>query len=177
MSNLDLLRELVRVCSAASHPDARATLAAAGVPLDCGSVWGFDHVETIGAHHYQPDPAGAPAVIVPHFDSHKLVDLVAVGLRSRSCRTLTGTCTVLGSDHLDEARWRDEPARFYADPIAWFASGRDGAVVIDWQAARYELADLPGIACNDEGTARRIDEALRQPMPLPPIYVREACHA
>lgn len=177
MTSGDLREELIRVCLNARHPEARSVLANAGVPLDCGQAWGFDYVETIGSHHYQPDPAGAPAVIVPHFDGRKLVDLVAVGLRSRSCRTLRGVCTVLGSDHLDRARWGDQPARFYADPIAWFANGRDGAVVVDWRAARIQLADLPGIACDDEATARRIDDALRVPVDLPPIFVREACHA
>lgn len=176
MTSLDLLRELVRVWLNARHPEARSVLADAGVPLDCGQAWGFDCVET-DAYHYRHDPGGVPAVIVPHFEDRRLVDLVAVGLRQRSSRTLLGVCTILGSDHLDSARHRDRPARLYADPIDWYANRRDGAVVVDWRAARIKLSDLPGIACDEEATARRIDEALRVPMNLPPIFVREARHA
>lgn len=176
MTSIDLLSELLKVTTQARQPAARAELAHAAVPLDCGAAWGFDHVE-IDAHHYQPAPCGTPAVIFPHFEGGRLLDLVAVGLRSRSSRTLLGICTVLGSDHLDRARERAEPVRFHADPIAWYANRRDGAVVIDWRAARHELRDLPGIACDDEMTARRIDRALREPVDLPPIYVREAPHA
>jgi len=176
MSRTDLLRELLRVTTSAREPAAREALAEAGVPLDCGSAWGFDYVE-IDAYHYQPVPTGAPAVIVPHFEGGRLLDLVAVGLRSRSSRTLLGVCQVLGSDYLDHAREHHEPARFYSDPIDWYANGRAGAVIIDWRAMRHELRDLPGIASDDYATARWIDHALREPVSMPPIFVREACHA
>lgn len=176
MSRTELLRELVRVTTQAREPTARQTLVDAGIPLDCGSAWGFDHVE-IDVHHYYSAPSGLPAVIVPHFESGELVDLVAVGPRSRSCRTLLGVCTVLGSDSIERAKTHDEYLRLYADPIEWYAAGRVGAVIVDWRIAKYELRGLPGIACDDALTARRIERALRDPVDVPPIYVREACHA
>jgi hypothetical protein len=67
--------------------------------------------------------------------------------------------------------------RLFQDPIEWLTAGQCGAVVIDWRAARYELRDVPGIVCETELLAKRVDRALRQPSRLPQLFVREAHRA
>ena len=171
-----LLRELHAAHRKACRPEIRAALAACGLPVGEGPLWGVDFVE-VTPHDYQPNPDGAASVIVPWFEDGVLLDLVACSLASRACRSRTGLCVVLGGEWLDHARAYQVPARLLADPIEWLRNGRRGCVPIDWRSAAHELADLPGIAASSPALARRLDAALRQPPRIPPIYVPEDRHA
>ncbi|MFO1080571.1 MAG: hypothetical protein U1E23_08100 [Reyranellaceae bacterium] len=171
-----LLRELVRAHRNARRPDVRAALAACGLPLGQGPLWGVDFVE-VTAHDYQPAPGGASAVIVPWFEDGELLDLVACSLATRACRTRTGLCVALGGEWLDHARQHRMPARLLADPIEWLRNGRRGCVPIDWRAAAYGLSDLPGIAASSPALARRVIDTLSRPLPVPPLFVPETRHA
>jgi hypothetical protein len=152
-------------------------LKACGLPIDGPTIFGAALVEIIGAHNYAPADGGKPAIIVPLFEDGRLLDLVATGLGTRSARTRRGIATVLGREWLDHAKQTETAARLFSDPIGWLRNGRRGAVVIDWRAARYELGDLPGIVCENELLAKRVDRALREPSRLPQLFVREAHRA
>jgi hypothetical protein len=171
-----LLRELLAAHRTARSPELAAALQACGLQISTGPVWGVSFVE-IDAHHYAPADGGKPAIIVPLFDDGVLLDLIATGLETRSTRTRAGIATVLGPEWLDRARDTDTAARLFGDPIEWLRNGCRGAVVVDWRAARFELADVPGIACESEFLAEQVKRAMRQPTHLPKLFVREAHRA
>jgi hypothetical protein len=102
---------------------------------------------------------------------------VATGLGTRSTRTRRGVATVLGREWLDHAKETETAGRLFGDPIEWLRNGCRGAVVVDWRVARYELGDLPGIACEGELLAKRVEKALKQPVHVPQLFVREARRA
>jgi len=167
-----LLLELFAARRRLDDPELAATMGACGLQTDRGPLWGVDFV-TVDQHHYEPAPDGRPAVIVPCFDGGELVDLVAVGLRARTCRTRTGVCTVLGRDAIDDAKDCGGAVEILTDPIAWLQNGRRGACVVDWRAARHELADVPSIECTSQALADRIDRAMRKPVDVPQIVVSD----
>jgi hypothetical protein len=171
-----LLRELLTAHRMARLPDLASALEACALPIDTGPTWGAAFVE-IDAHNYAPAAGGKPAIITPLFDDGTLIDLVATGLETRSTRTRVGIATVLGFEWIDHARETATAVRLFADPIEWLRNGRRGAVIVDWRAARFVLADVPGIACESEFLAKQVDRAMRQPTHLPKLFVREADRA
>lgn len=171
-----LFRELLAAHRTARLPELAGALQACGLPINGASTWGVAFVD-IDEHHYAPVDGGKPAIIAPFFVDGELLDLVATGIATRSTRTRHGNATVLGRAWLDHARDTETAARLFADPIDWLRNGCRGAVVVDWRAARYELADLPGIACEGELLAKRVERALKQPAHLPQLFVREARRA
>ena len=136
------MRELIQAHQRARQADLSEALAACGLQHHGGPLWGVAFVE-IDANHYAPAPGGRPALIVPHFDGNALLDLVACGLQTRTCRTREGICTALGLDHIEHAKETGTAVRLFADPIDWLRNGRRGAVIVDWRAARFMLADVP----------------------------------
>jgi len=167
-----LLLELLAARRRLDDPELAATMSACGLHTDRGPIFGVEFI-AYDAHHWMPEPGGKPAIIVPHFENGHLLDLVAVGLRSRACRTRCGACTVLGGEWLDHARDYDEPVFIYPDPLAWLVAGRRGAVIVDWRAARHVLADVPAVECADQALAGRIDRAMRLPVHVPQIVVSD----
>ncbi|MPZ34874.1 MAG: hypothetical protein GEV13_28475 [Rhodospirillales bacterium] len=165
--------ELVEAHRKARREDLAGALDACGLRQDGGPIFGVEFV-AYDAHHWAPEPGGKPAIIVPHFEDGRLLDLVAVAPRSRACRTREGVCTVLGREWLDRGRDYDEAVRIYPDPLAWLLDGRRGAVIVDWRAARFDLADVPELVCTDKALAARIDKAMRQPVQMPRLVVGHA---
>ena len=155
---------------ARSRPDLAVALKAYGLPDD---GYGLQFVE-IDAGNYAPYQAGEAAIIVPLFVDGELHDLIATGLSTRQTRTRQGVATVLGREWIEGAQIHETAVRLFQDPIEWLGHGQCGAVLIDWRAARYELAELPGIVCETELLAKRVDRELRQPSRLPQLFVREA---
>ena len=168
-----LLLELVEAHRKARREDIAVQLDACGLHQHGGPIVGVEYVAS-DDRHWSPEPTGKPAIIVPYFEDGRLLDLVAVGLRSRACRTRAGVCTVLGGEWLDHAREHDTAARIYPDPLAWLLNGRRGAVIVDWRSARYALADVPALDCADQALANRIDKAMRQPVQMPRLIVGQA---
>jgi hypothetical protein len=169
-----LLRELLAAHKVARSPDLAAALQECGLPIS--SVWGVSLVE-IDTHHYAPLGGGKPAIITPLFKDGVLLDLVATGLRTRATRTRAGIATVLGQEWIDNAKETETTVRLFADPIEWLRNNRRGAVVVDWRSARYALADVPGLACQNELLAKQVERAMRQPIRLPQLFVPEANRA
>jgi hypothetical protein len=169
-----LLRELLAANKVAKSPDLATALQGCGLPIT--TVWGVSFVE-IDAHHYAPVAGGKPAIITPLFVDGELHDLIATGLQTRSTRTRRGIATVLGQQWIDHAKETETALRLFADPIEWLRNGRRGAVMVDWRSARSALADVPGLACQNELLAKQAERALHQPVPLPKLYVREAHRA
>jgi hypothetical protein len=168
--------ELLAARRTARLPELADALQACGLPVDGASTWGVGFVD-IDPHHYAPTDGGKPAIIIPLFDDGVLLDLVATGLETRSTRTRAGIATMLGRQWIDHAKDTETAVRLFGDPIEWLRNGCRGAVVIDWRAARYELGDVPGIACEGELLAKRVENALRQPVRIPQLFVREARRA
>ena len=165
-----LLLELVEAHRKARREDIADALDACGLRQHGGPIVGVEYVAS-DVHYWAPEPGGKPAIILPHFEEGRLLDLVAVGLRSRACRTRAGACTVLGGEWLDHARDHDTAARIYPDPLAWLLDGRRGAVIVDRRSARYVLADVPALVCADKALADRIDKAMRRPVHVPRLTV------
>lgn len=142
---------------------------------DCGlptEGFGVAFVE-IDGHHYAPVAGGKPAIIIPLFHDGELLDLVATGLQTRAMRTREGVATVLGREWIDHAKETETTLRLFGDPIEWLRNGGRGAVVVDWRSARHALADVPGIACGSEFLAAQVERAMRQPIHIPRLFVRE----
>lgn len=167
-----LLRELLAAHRIARHPEVAAALAPLCLPADGVPLWGLQSV-VVEHGHYAPDPAGRPAIIVPVADDGRMIDLAATGLASRRIATRTGLGTILGQAALDRALVHQVPLHLFGDPIEWLQHRGAGAVVLDWRAAAFVLADLAGIACTSALLAGRVDKALRQPLRVPPLFVRE----
>jgi len=171
-----LLRELVTAHRLIRQPHYAEDFRRCGIDINGGLILGLTAID-FDDHHYAPAPGGKGALIIPHFQGNTLIDLVAVGLETFTCRTRTGIATVLGAEHIERARERGTVVRLFKDPIDWLRNGRRGACIVDWRAARHVLADVPGVACDDEITAAKIDR-LRQPAPVVPrIFVREPANA
>jgi hypothetical protein len=171
-----LFIELLAARRTAQAPELAAALQACGLPIDTGGAWGVAFVD-IDSHNYAPAAGGKAAIITPLFADGALLDLIATGLATCSTRTRLGVATMLGREWIDHAKATETAVRLFGDPIEWLRNGCRGAVVIDWRAARYELADLPGIACENEMLAKRVEHALKQPARIPQLFVREAHRA
>jgi hypothetical protein len=171
-----LLRELVAAHRIVRHPEVVAALEPLRLPAEGVPLWGVGSV-AVGHGYYAPDPAGRPAIIVPVADDGRLIDLAATGLASRRIAIRTGLGVILGQDALDRAVVDQVPLHLFRDPIEWLQHRGAGAVVLDWRAAAFILTDLAGIACTSALLAARIDKALRQPLRVPPLFVREARRA
>ena len=171
-----LLPELLTAHALAHRLDLRKALVACRLRQAGGQIWGVAFVSTDDPHHYVPMAGGASAIIVPVFDGGALIDLVATVMPSRAIRTRCGVATVLGREWLDHARDAGESARLFADPIAWLAGGRHGAVVLDWRSARFDLADLSSLVCDSDRLAARVDDSMRIQPHIPPLFVRERNH-
>jgi hypothetical protein len=169
-----LFREYLVARRTGRRPDLAAALQACSLPAE---GLGVSFVE-IDAQHFAPATGGKPAIIVPLFEDGTLLDLVATGLQTRTTRTRAGIATVLGQEWIDRAKDTGMALRLFGDPIEWHRNGRRGAVVVDWRAARYVLADVPDIACETELLAKQVERAMRQPASTPRLFVKEeATHA
>jgi hypothetical protein len=167
-----LLRELLSAHRIARDPETAAALQPLRIPASGLPVWGLQAV-TFETDHYTPDPAGQPAIIVPVADDGRIFDLAATGLAARRTATRTGLASILGQDALEHALVHGTTLHLFQDPIEWLQHRCPGAVVVDWRAAPFALADLPAIACTTELLATQVDKALRQPLRVPPLFVRE----
>ncbi|MGD9879454.1 MAG: hypothetical protein AB7F22_15080 [Reyranella sp.] len=170
-----LLFELIAAFRNARREDLAQILDARGIrqadrPLLVEEV-------AVDDHYYAPEPEGRLAFVTPYFERGQLVDLIATGIESRTSRTRMGNCTVLGEEHIHDARESEGPLRLYNDPLEWLRHGRAGACIIDWRAARFDLADLRDIACSNDMLAARVEKALLRPVTLPRLYVPEVAHA
>ena len=70
--------------------------------------------------------------------------LIATGLETRSTRTRRAWPRYWGKSGSTTPRTPKPPLRLFGDPIEWLRNGCRGAVVVDWRAVRYVLADRPG---------------------------------
>jgi hypothetical protein len=169
-----LLCELARVYRRLlQHAELCAAAEALGL-FNAGLPIGWDLVEPLqGGDHYAPHADGQPAFIVPVFENGKLVDLTATSLMTRRTLTRDGMACILGRDAIDRAMVHQTYVFLFQDPFAWLRNRGLGCVVLDWNAARFALSDLPGIACANELLAKRVENALRRPLPVPQIFIRE----
>jgi hypothetical protein len=171
-----LLRELIEAHRLIRQPYYAEGFRRCSIDIDGSLILGLAAVE-FDDHLYAPAHGGKGALIVPDFDGNVLLDLVAVGLETFTCRTRLGVATVLGSEHIERAREQETAVRLFKDPIDWLRNGRHGACIVDWQMARYILADVPSVTCDSDLLAAKIDH-LRHPAPVVPrIFVREAANA
>jgi len=140
-----------------------------------GIPWGVGSIELVGRDLYAPRPDdGIRCLLIGVVERGELVDLAAIGPRSRTVRTRLGWAAVLGEDAIDRARWagslvadalaagRPDPTagaitlRLVADPLAWILRPHDCAFVIDWTRVHYALADVPDVACSTTEVAARL---------------------
>jgi hypothetical protein len=173
-----LLLELIAAHRKTRTGDLTQALDACGLHQTGGPIFGVERV-AIDEHNFAPDPQSSRlAVIIPYFADCELLDLVAVGLRTRACRTRMGVCTALGEEWLERARDNGSTAHIFTSPLEWLRNQRKGAAIVDWRSVRHVLADVPALSFDDELLARRIDGALRQPVHMPQLFIREgASHA
>jgi hypothetical protein len=167
-----LLNELIAAHRTARLPPLVEALEACGLPVLGVPVWGVEFVELAG-DYYQPRRGGHPAIIIPVFQDGELIDLTATGLATRRTVIRMGIASMLGQDAIDRATDDGTHLQVFSDPIEWLRNRCNGAVVLDWQAAGFALADVTAIACASELIAKKIDNAMRQPVRMPRLFVRE----
>jgi hypothetical protein len=156
-----------------------------------GIPWGVGSIELAGRDLYTPRPDdGIRCLLFGVVERGELVDIAAVGPRSRTVRTRLGWAAVLGEDAIECARWagslvadalaagRPDPTagaitlRLVADPLAWVLRPRDCAFVIDWARVHFALADVPDVACSTTEVAARLRWFWPRPR-MPRIAVSE----
>src|SRR5262249_40395871 len=143
-------------------------------------VWGlaYAHPEHDGIYTPSYEKGSRLAVIVPVSDGRSIIDLAATCPTTRRTRTRLGVATVLGWRELADARFGEEPAQLWSDPIEWVRQGGVGSVILDWDQAHLELSDLVSIKAQTDELAAKVDHALRLPlMRLPKILVPESYRA
>jgi hypothetical protein len=101
------------------------------------------------------------------------VDLCATDLRGRRTATRSGLSNFLGWDAVDHALLHQSCLHLFADPIAWLNGHCEGAVVLDWKSSIYVLSDLVAISFDNDLLARGVLQALKRPLPVPELFVRE----
>jgi hypothetical protein len=120
---------------------------------------------------YSPSDEGTPHLLLPVFEDHELVDLVAFTSDQPLAWLLRlGVGWSLGLiDGFERHSWQDE-VRLWASPLDWLRADCDGLCILDWSAPEVlELARLPSIRCQDKLLAERLREALNRPYRLPII--------
>lgn len=163
--------ELGRAWGLARSPAMQTVRARAGLP-EPQLFWGIDWVEPEGRFYRPAAEAGRVAAIFGVWEEHQMIDLVAVSLETRACRRRRGLATLLGHDRCEAARRFGGTLTLFADPLAWLAGERRGAVVLDWESAPYLLRDVERLACPDEALALRLSRAFRDELLAPPpIFV------
>jgi len=167
-----LLSELISAHRTARRPELVEVLEAYGLPVLGVPVWGVEFVEVAG-DYYQPRHGGHAAIIIPVFQDGELIDLTATGPASRRTVIRMGIASMLGQEAIDRATDAGTHLQVFSDPIEWLRNRCSGAVVLDWQAARFALADVLAIACVSELLAKKLDNAMRQPARIPRLFVRE----
>jgi len=173
-----LFPELVQARKRARRDsELAAAFHACGLDLDgLPIVWGVDLVSAHGAH-YEPCPGGRAALIIPAVEYGQIIDLVAMGVRTFTCKTRSGLATMLGREWLNTARWAGVPPVIFDNPMTWLRARCRGSVFVDPEAARFELADIPTVACANDKLAAQLDELMRRSVPVPAFYVPEARRA
>ncbi len=150
-------------------PEAWQALKAQGVNLDLVTNLAGPIVRTpvtfLPDDRFKLDSFGeiAFALAVHAEDAETLIDLVAWSAREPATfGTLFGT-GILGLDSLmNPASYVGHPCGLYSSPLAWLQASCAGAVVLDWQAAREALLDVPGPFTTDslELAARLMDTGI-----------------
>jgi len=173
-----LLREFVRVQGRLmDHGELRAAAEACGL-FNAGLPIGWDLVEPLqGGEHYAPRSDGQPAIIVPVFEYGRLIDLAACTITPRRTYSRSGNAAFVGWHAVEDAMTYKTHLHLHDSPIEWLRFAGQGAVVLDWRAARHALADLQGIICTNDLLAGHVSRALRQPLHVPQILVPEAARA
>ena len=140
--------------------------------------------------HYEPDPAGKPAMIVPvtYPEYHEgvitpiiarypIIDLIAFSTnRPAAWRWRTGNAWALGEQWLTEPT--GEPVEIVANPITWLAAGGEATCILDWSLdspAWSYLRAGPDLIISDRFLEAKLITTLEQAMPRPTI--RRARHA
>ena len=129
-----------------------------------------------GPNSFEFAPEGTSCLIVPAFEANQIVDLVALPLaRMSRWRVLTGRAWALGQgpDHpASPVRLYARPLRLHRTPLEWLVASADGAVVLNWTAAkqrRDQFADRLLIA-SDKEHATEIERKLA-PEPQPVLRI------
>jgi hypothetical protein len=167
-----VLGELILAGRSAMHPDLRPVLEDLGLLNARTPMWGFAHIVPNGDGYCpaSPDEFGRAAVIVPTFDGCGLADLVAEDLQSRRLLRRLGVANLLGVDQVEMAREAHQPLLIFNSTLSWLRGHTLGAVIVDWDAAGYELDGVAEILCHPS-IAPRLHAATRRCWPRPVIGV------
>jgi hypothetical protein len=118
---------------------------------------------------YQPNPDGAPAVILGAADrAGELIDLVAWHPHQPGRWWLrTGAAVALGEVEIDRAGFLDLPLLLFATPSAWLWNhDREGrwpaACILDWSADPRLIFTGVKILCDTPALAERLEQAQRR---------------
>jgi hypothetical protein len=153
-----LLRELILAQRCASSPVSGALLLRVGLDGE-PRYWGVDWVEAEGGL-YRPVVEGGRAALIHGVWQHGgLIDLVATSLETRAMRRRKGLGTLMGEDSIDAAVRCGRVMPVFADGVSWLAHGCQGVVILDWDDAAWQLADIAAFACETEALALRLKRA------------------
>jgi hypothetical protein len=174
-------------------------LAAHGLNLPLLVDLGFDaYALMVGAmpmrvegRRWSPDPTGHRGFVTPvrgriHARDlladeiaicGPLIDLVAWHPETaQAWATRRGDAEWLGGWDPGFAYDRTAPVRVWRAPFAWLCGWMDGVVPLTterWTLYRL-LVEMPAILAEDEDHARRLQQALERPFPVPPVRWRRA---
>jgi hypothetical protein len=167
--------ELLAAAKLREDPDYAALLSSMNLIGMRAPLWGASFVvrERETYRPAQDDEPASAALIVPCFDECGLADLVADGLRSRPMLSRLGVASVLGYDAIAAARATGTPLYVFKDVAQWIRCGTYGAVIVDWQNVRWDLAGIRQIRCSN-ALAQRLYQSTRDCWPLPEISVPKA---
>jgi hypothetical protein len=127
-----------------------------------------------GQGFWTPHAAGQRAYVIPANENAEHVeDLVA--WRPKSPATFwrrTGSVALLGESAIYDAIDMYAPLHLFASPFEWLRHGREGFVILDWEARLPSAIDqVSEFLVDDMDLARRLQAALERPRRIPPIRV------
>lgn len=126
------------------------------------------------AGRWAPDAQGHRAYVLPANEIDGLVDdLVAfrpgtpgVFWRRR------GTASIMGRAAIFRAIETGDPLHLCANPLEWLRGGRNGFVILDWDALLpIMFDDVSEFHVDDMAQMRRLQKNLERPRAIPPIRV------
>ena len=121
---------------------------------------------------------GDRAVVIPvhNPESGDILDLVAFRMETpRSFWTFAGIAPYLGHEALAHATYHRIPLIVHETPLEWLTAGREGIVILGWK--HYWPAyfgDVVALRTHNPEFGRRLRDAMKHPLPTPPIQVAAA---
>lgn len=134
---------------------------------------GVGPINPLPGHLFEPSDDGAVHVILPVWEGHGIVDLIAFNPQRPGrwfWRIGQGWC--LSPEQIGRPTFDMAPLQVWDTPLSWLQNNCQGVCVLDYDSPEIEQLRLAQSIETDNLTARLIRLHLNRPRPLPEIITR-----